>query len=981
MNRIRGLLAVRSGEGRLVALLAAFFAIVETGRGLAEIAGDSLFVTRVGPDSLPYLYVVLGIATLIVALGYGGALGRWPRSRFLAALLGAFGGLLLAERLALAAGAPGILPVVWLTVEVMNTILLTVVWTVAGTILDTRQARRLFPVCTGAAIAGAFGGTLIAGPMAGLLGTENLLPVVAVLLGVAAVLTSATLARFGRPAARGRSRSFVREMRTGYDEVRRSPLLRLVALAYVLFAILFFWVAFPFFRTLRTAFPNEVDFATSLGLLSAGVTAVAFVVSMAIANRVFARFGVATAALLLPLVYVAGFGLWLVQFGVATAIAFRATQQVTQRGVSNSAWSAIFNVVPVERRSQVLAFMDGVPGQVGITISGLLLIAATNLAPTAAFAAGLVAAVGLAVVALLIRRRYGQALLDSLRAGLGEQMLEGGPGLIALGRDPELLTQLRHALGDERAAVRSLAVDLVARLDGASSVSEMSRLLADPDPGVRQAAIRAIGASDPALLIGEAPGLSDDPSAAVRAELAVAIGPLDPSTSNLIVDRLLGSNDPVARIAGLGVVGRIEETDRGRWVTAAATDPSAEVRAAAMTALGAPRSADGVPSGLLTALDDDSALVRGAAARALATRRDAGPALLGVLERGSERAQDATIRVLDGGSAGTNAAVRAWALRQVERAADRRRQAAALRALAAEGGPDAAGNRAALDYLTFLVTRQERQIEERLLVAIAVLGAPEANGPIRRAIHSVDPDVRAQAIEALDSLGDRGLARAVVRLLDAEMPERRSTDDGLASLCADGDAWIRALALRTMADRTASEWRRISGQVADDADPVVRSALAGITTMGGPTVSTTQATLSEIERILVLRGVPLFSRLPPEDLQRIAAAATERLIPAGDTLVREGDAGDELIVLVEGRVRVVQGSGDDERVLRTYQAPDHIGELSVLTERPRVASVIAEAPGVRGLVIEGEGLRVILRERPDAAMAMLRTLAERIGAQ
>jgi CRP-like cAMP-binding protein len=142
----------------------------------------------------------------------------------------------------------------------------------------------------------------------------------------------------------------------------------------------------------------------------------------------------------------------------------------------------------------------------------------------------------------------------------------------------------------------------------------------------------------------------------------------------------------------------------------------------------------------------------------------------------------------------------------------------------------------------------------------------------------------------------------------------------------------------------------------------------------------TDRTLGEIDRMLFLRRVPLFSELAPEDLQRIATTATERLYPAGEALVREGEIGDELIVIVEGGVRVVRAEPNGERLLRRYEAGDHIGELAVLRDRPRVATVIAEAD-VRGLVIGGDGLRAILRERPDAAMAMLATLAERISVQ
>jgi CRP-like cAMP-binding protein len=143
----------------------------------------------------------------------------------------------------------------------------------------------------------------------------------------------------------------------------------------------------------------------------------------------------------------------------------------------------------------------------------------------------------------------------------------------------------------------------------------------------------------------------------------------------------------------------------------------------------------------------------------------------------------------------------------------------------------------------------------------------------------------------------------------------------------------------------------------------------------------TARTLGEVERMLFLRRVPLFGELDPEDLQRIAVVARERLYPGGENLVAEGEVGDELIVIVEGTVRVMRSDGDGQRLVRTYEAGDHVGELAVLRERPRAATVVAAEDGVRGLVIDGDALRAILRERPEAAMAMLATLAERISRQ
>ena len=143
----------------------------------------------------------------------------------------------------------------------------------------------------------------------------------------------------------------------------------------------------------------------------------------------------------------------------------------------------------------------------------------------------------------------------------------------------------------------------------------------------------------------------------------------------------------------------------------------------------------------------------------------------------------------------------------------------------------------------------------------------------------------------------------------------------------------------------------------------------------------TQRIVSELDTMLLLRRVPLFEGLEPEDLQRIASTCNERAYPAGATLMREGEPGSELCVLVSGTVRVVRVQPDGtERLIRTYEEGDHIGELAVLRDRPRAATVIAE-DDVRVLVIDGENLKAILRERPEAAMAMLATLAERISAQ
>jgi HEAT repeat protein/ATP/ADP translocase len=869
------LFAIRQGEGTVVALLGALFATAEMARGLGEVTADSLFVSRFGPEYLPAVYVVLGVASLIVGVGYLAAMGRLARRRLLVAVPVSFGVLLVVARGLLALTPSMVLPVLWLTVAVGNTVLLTSLWTVAGTTLDARQAKRLFPLCVGAAIGGAFVGSLAAGPLARLVGTENLLLVAALLLATAAGIT-AILTRVPERASLSVPGQSVRgALRGGYDEVARSPVMRLVAVAYVLFSILLLLASFIFLRTLEGTFQGrETDLTAFLGLVSAATTLVALVISVTLASRVMARFGVASAALLLPIVYVAGFGIWLTNFALSSVVAVRLAIQVTQRGFTNAAWSALFNVVPLERRAQVLAFADSVPSQVGATLAGLILIVlVATLPPKGLIAVGLIVAVASAIVVIQIRRRYGQAIVESLRTGVAEQVLDGGPGLASLRHDPQARARLRNALSDPDASVRRLAAEVLGALHDREAPAVLEVRLLDPDPEVRAAVLRALVRISPEQLpaervrvaiddeagvvrvaavqaaaalgramLDEASVLASDPDASVRAELAVAIRSTDAEAARRIVADLLMAGQVDDRVHGLVAVARLGDREAVPQVLAALGDTSAEVRVAAVRALAVFPDGARARGAVLRALDDDDASVREAASLALAGMADAAPEL------------------------------RRWASRHIDRADVLRHAGAALGQLPGPGPGSALPSER--EFLQFLVELRRREAEDRVLLALSALGSAEASGLIRRSLRSDDHDLRGRAIEAVDQIGDRRLARSFVRFLDADVPVGPSNESAvLADLAGDTDPWIARLATRASAEA------------------------------GGASMRETSQTLNVVDRMLFLRRVPLFARLEPEDLQRVAASCRERLYQPSEVLVREGEPGDELIVIVEGRVR------------------------------------------------------------------------------
>ena len=901
-----------------MALVAAAFAALEAGRGLGEVGANTLVVGRLGAEALPYLFLPLGVLSMVASLGYGAALGRIPRGRLFSAILLGFAAALIAERAAIATVPDLAIPLTWLTVVAGGALAVTVAWTVATSTFDARQAKRLFPLGTAAAIAGNFVGALAAGPVAALVGTESLIVAEAALLSVAAFLIWRLAARKPTPAwdpPSGVRRPVIADLRVGFDEVRRAPLLGLIAVAYVLLAVLLFFVTIPFLEAAEAAFPDEVALAAAIGTISAVVTAASFVVSLALAGRFYSRFGVASAALLLPLVYLAGFGVWIVSFTFTTAALVQGTITVTQRGLSNAAWSAFYNTVPAHRRAQVMAFQDGVPGQFGTILSGILLLTAARvLEPSQVFWLGAIVAVITLVITVAIRRRYATSLLATLRRGVGEQILEGGPGLASLETAPDVRAALMTALADPDPRVREMAARLLADAPGDDTLDALLAALDDPDPAVRASSAEALIGKD-------------------------AVHPEHIQRGEAEIDRLL-TGGAGERAAALRALRRLGRRPADATLERVLRDHDATVRAAAVSTLDV---GAGGTDRLLAGLDDPTHLVRNAAADRLAAAPSVPRGVVDRLDSPDAAIQASAVRAMTGHAAEVREALVEWADDQVDRAtalaASRSRLAGRV-----GDGRDAA-------FLSAVLEQRRRRHQDLALDALAILDVPEASGVIRRCLRSEDADVRAQAVETLDSVGDRRLGRSIARLVEldpATSPADRA-GDVLDTLRHDVDPWIRTLAARSAGDG---------------------GAMAGA-----------DASLGEIERMLELRRVPLFERLDPEDLQRVAAVAEERDFAPGSTIVTEGEIGNELFVILEGRVRVEKAEPDGSmRQIRTYEQGDHVGELAVLLDRPRVATVVAD-DDVRTLVIDGDGLRSILRERPEATMAMLQTLAERISSQ
>ncbi|HZA60151.1 MAG TPA: HEAT repeat domain-containing protein [Actinomycetota bacterium] len=954
-GRVAAFLKVRPDERRLAARLLAMMVVTWSGFAVGANAVESLLFVRFGPRALPVLFMVLGVVTFAVMLGVNVVLGRArrPRRAFLLAPL-VMATVVVAMRAALLVPARWVYPVLWLVMMVLWTLEVVASWGVCATVHDTRQAKRLFPLYACGFITGTAIGGLVTGPLAAWIGAENLLLVWAAALFGRFVVTRSALGAAGATAEAPRRHRRAEGVRAWLSSLRASPLLRWMAVSIALFAVLHYSLAFLFASAATARFPEAGRLAGFLGLFMAVTSATALAASLFVANRLFALAGVVAAVVALAGVYAAGFAVLTVGMTFVAVVLFRFVQMVWFAGVWGSAWQALFNVVPAERRERTRAAMDGIALQAGVILAGaVLLLADRVLDPRAVAIIGLGAALLAVATTWRVRRSYAAAVVAALRVGNPEVFVAEAEPFGGMRRDAVARAAVLEGIDDGDGAVRRAAIEVLAEIAEPEDGPLLERGLGDDDPSVRRAAVRGLAR------IGRTRDLTPllrDPADSVRLAAVDAAGRGDGADLAPLL------TDPAAtvRARAAALLLRSDHAAEAQDVLASlVTHPSTEARLAAVRA-GA--SSPDCAMVLIEALGDHDPLVRGEAVAAVAALGKASRASLLRAVRRPELEAGAiqALARLDGGD---TELVRAFVDRELAAAErDSRRR------FAVAGTSDRA------DLLAYALRHRSLDRAVAALQAGCRYWDPSA---IRLALENLvsrDPLQQANAMETIEAVGDR---RRIRPLLSAWEEERGGVVDpfeALTELLADPDPTMRAFAAFAAGD--VPSLRDAVGRLAGgDADTLVRETAAVAVEDRGVEAL---ASLSLMERISFLRRVPLFADLVPEDLKHVAEAATEHVFEDGQPLAEQDEPGEEMFIIASGEIRVVVRREDGEPMeVARRPAGEAVGEMAIISRAPRMGSLIA-AGTVRALVLDRRRFERILRERPEVSLAVMAVLSDRL---
>ena len=585
------LVDLREEEGITALLMFAYSFLAMAGYNVVKPATRSQFIDSLGADNLPYVQLVAGLIMGFVIQGYTSAMRLLPRRWVFAATQGAMVGLLLVFWTLFKTEESWVSVAFYLWGVLAGSLLISQFWSLANDIYDARQAKRVFGFIGGGASLGGIIGAGIAGQFARAIGTNNLLLVAAVILGICGVIVS-MIAMREKPSGpdvvveeKGMS------PREAVALLIKSKHFQIIALVISFAAIgagiveqqvnMAVAQAIPG-KDGRTAFLADVIFYSSIA---------GFVIQMTLTSRVHRLLGIGFALLLLPFTLGGTGTLMLAIPALWTATTARVLDTSLRYTVDKTTREILFMPLPTAMKYRAKPFADVAVDRFAKGVGAALLIVGIKFLGLSwshlSYLSITVAALWI-FMALRARGEY----LRSFRRSLESRVMEVDE-LKVTGADLSTIETLVQELSQPDPARVVYAIDMLESLDKRSLVTPL--LLYHESPEVRLRALRAIGS--------------------VRRDIALSWLPQ--------LRRMLSDSDSAVRAGAIAAICNINNEDSATLTRPLLNDPEPRIRVTAAVALAASREPADVDAAESTLVD----LASDARASSKAARREVAAAI------------------------------------------------------------------------------------------------------------------------------------------------------------------------------------------------------------------------------------------------------------------------------------------------------------------------------------------------------------------
>lgn len=242
-------------------------------------------------------------------------------------------------------------------------------------------------------------------------------------------------------------------------------------------------------------------------------------------------------------------------------------------------------------------------------------------------------------------------------------------------------------------------------------------------------------------------------------------------------------------------------------------------------------------------------------------------------------------------------------------------------------------------------------------------------------------DVAAAALTSrlLTELGDRSLsAKASPRIVDAFIRRGELAPAVLAAKAAK-DAGIDPVPLLLLIANAFGKGSTRVGDVSQKPPPLpanVEVAPFFAQLSGAELLDKASKALDRfvsgkdsVKADATIPRLPLFGGLEPTPLAKLLGALSVREVPAGETVVQQGDEGREAFIVGRGLLNVVRGRGDKTALLAALGPGAIFGEMALVSEAPRAGSVVA-VEATQLLVADRPQLEQLAAKEPQIAQEL-----------
>jgi HEAT repeat protein len=301
----------------------------------------------------------------------------------------------------------------------------------------------------------------------------------------------------------------------------------------------------------------------------------------------------------------------------------------------------------------------------------------------------------------------------------------------------------------------------------------------------------------------------------------------------------------------------------------------------------------------------------------------------------------------------------------------------------------------------FLAQHLRDKQQARVDNILRVLATQDHSGQLRvvlRGLDSNDERLRSNAVEALEEVVGRSLSESMVPLLEKSDPAQRlaigrrlfklpaslgGKDELVRHLLAADDWLIQfyTLMLGSRGDGLrlgSDDWERLI----NSQNRQVRMLAGTLKTAGGKSEAVEEAVMQEAnnltDKIVLLRGMEIFKELKVNELAAIASLCEEQDFEPGQAIIAEGEVGDNMFLVVSGKVTVSKKADDGCSVdLADMGGGEYFGEMALFDDSPRSATVTSKEP-TSCLVLHKREFREAVREYPQVALQMCTELSRRL---